>query len=608
MNRKLFKFSATSIANFVKNDPIVDFLDILKKEGATINNDLSINYSQTTSATITDKKRKRSESIDEPTTTTRQPSAFDYIMEFGNEFEKNIITDIKQQMADTNELGLIHEIAKSNEIKQYSQTVKALKSNKYSIITGAVLHNKFNNSYGYPDLIVTGSWLQKYIKQLLVSVFPQQYYIIDIKSSTIPLVAGNTRIGASTLFDSYKMQVFVYTDAMNAMLKNKQATTIGFILGKRYKYTQQRQTLYENSPFANIGIIDFTEKNYNKLVNDAIAFKNNLLTDWQNIKLLPIDTTIMPNMKNRFDKCYHGMKYKIAEANKDITLLWNCGHKQRKLAMERGITRYDDKQLTANILGFNEDGNIYPILSKMIEINKATESNIQSTINLSKNNNHNCWQTVMPNEWFVDFETYDSETTYDEANDFNDSLNVRNLYLIGLYGGNNEYICYLLKNEHVVLPNRFPAHFTIIYCENEKEMLEKFIIRCAGISRLIHWSTAETVIFNRKIREHGLTYTFSTIHWFDLLEVFKHREHPIIIKDCFTFGLKDVVRKLNKHGHIDLSWSDLDDGLLSAFWAKDIYIHKKDEDSRLAKLVHYNFTDCLALYIVLQFIRERVVA
>ena len=97
------------------------------------------------------------------------------------------------------------------------------------------------------------------------------------------------------------------------------------------------------------------------------------------------------------------------------------------------------------------------------------------------------------------------------------------------------------------------------------------------------------------------------MNWYDLLDVFKHRENPIIIKECFGFGLKEVITKLNEYDFIDIRWDKLNDGLLSMFIAADIYNNKYDKkisNEKMKELVEYNEIDCKTLQILLKFIRE----
>ena len=96
--------------------------------------------------------------------------------------------------------------------------------------------------------------------------------------------------------------------------------------------------------------------------------------------------------------------------------------------------------------------------------------------------------------------------------------------------------------------------------------------------------------------------------WFDLMEVFKHSKYPITIKNCFSFSLKEITKAMHSHKMIDLMWSDLDDGLLSAFIAKDIYKNLNHNNNlnndNMQDIVEYNYIDCKALYLILIYIRH----
>ncbi|AYV80235.1 MAG: DnaQ-like or DEDD 3'-5' exonuclease, partial [Gaeavirus sp.] len=106
--------------------------------------------------------------------------------------------------------------------------------------------------------------------------------------------------------------------------------------------------------------------------------------------------------------------------------------------------------------------------------------------------------------------------------------------------------------------------------------------------------------------------------WFDLMEVFKNPEHPIIIKNCFSFSLKEIVKNMHNHNMIKTVWAELDDALLSAFIARDIYEHNtktktKSKDNtntntntntNMQEIIEYNFIDCKVLQEILSYIRK----
>jgi hypothetical protein len=73
-------------------------------------------------------------------------------------------------------------------------------------------------------------------------------------------------------------------------------------------------------------------------------------------------------MKNKYDKGYKKIKEEIAFNNKEITSLYHCGIKNRNLAWEQGIKKYDDKNLNAEILGFKNKTKKNNILNKMLNL------------------------------------------------------------------------------------------------------------------------------------------------------------------------------------------------------------------------------------------------
>ena len=191
----------------------------------------------------------------------------------------------------------------------------------------------------------------------------------------------------------------------------------------------------------------------------------------------------------------------------------------------------------------------------------------------------------------------------------NDFLNDNNEYNFNDDGFSNEiWDNYILNNKLEKIENPFD----IILCDNEDDLINNFLdyitLYDFNKTRLIHWSIAEPLLFQKKCK--------IKLPWFDLLTVFKFPEYPIVIKDCHGFGIKKIVNSLNKHGLISLKWNDLDDGLLSAFIAKDIYENKNydnnnnndDNDEKsyqtIINLIDYNKIDCLALHVLIDFIRN----
>ena len=175
--------SATRISNYIKNDMIIDYLDLLCEKNLTINDELRITN-----------KRKNSfenEENEDFVNLKKKKSSFDYIVESGYNFEYDIIDKIKFLMTEKNELKKLIEINELDIYLNCTQTVKIILENNHNIILGSVLINNKNNTWGKPDLIVRGDWINKYIMDNLIMIDHKKWYIIDIKSSTINLILSS---------------------------------------------------------------------------------------------------------------------------------------------------------------------------------------------------------------------------------------------------------------------------------------------------------------------------------------------------------------------------------------------------------------------------------
>ncbi len=621
--RKGALVAATRIGNFIKNDMIIDYLDLINENKLTLDANLEL-------------KRKRSSSSgDIDFVNKKKKSSLDYIFESGYVFENDIINQIENMMFNNNEKNKIANITEKNIDLNYSQTINTIVENKHSIILGGVLINDKNNTWGKPDIIVKGEWIQKYIANTIEQLCLNKWYIIDIKSSTINLINKGEEMSSKLLYNVYKSQIYIYTQALNESLKKINIDNnvhYGFILGKKYKYIVNKNTITKK-PFEYLGIVNFNKDLSNgncweKTITDALNWHNDLKNNWTNFKLNPINKDeLYPNMKNSYDKNWHSIKKDIAYKNKEITLLWNCGIANRKLAWDNGIKNYSDPKLNSQILGFN--GNAKEIIiDSMLNLLHSDNKFI-----LNKSNNLMGWQQKSQWEFFIDFETYNNDAIYDEESDWNNSFNNQVIYMIGLsyFDSSNNLIhksflleyknCHQLSNEFVSNTNFDNVKYNdCIFCTSEIDMINKFynfiikfkpeqtdIEMFKKNTRLYHWSGAEQIIFNKKIQEYNLDVKKFNLNWFDLLKVFKHDKYPIVIKECFGFGLKEIIKKLNNYGLINLSWSDLDDGLLSSFIARDIYtgINLKHNND-MYFIIEYNYIDCKALHLLLEWMRKEV--
>lgn len=636
--------SPTRMSNSIKNDKILDYFDLLDSNGLEVSKNLTIV-----------KKRSRSEDSQlDSQPKKKKKTSFDYIVEAGYLFEYDIIDKIKQMMKNNKQSKKLIEINEKDVNLNAMKTIQVIKRNYHNIILGSVVINSTNNTGGKPDLIVKGCWLKKYIRENISSINVNKWYIIDIKSSTIQLINGGEDISSKLLYSLYKSQVYVYTQALNQSLKDYGITNdvnVGFILGKKYKYVQNKIQITKNS-FDSLGVIDFEKEkdkgeDLNMKINSAINWLEDLKTNWKDFILNPINRNeLYPNMKNPYNKNWYAVKKNVAEFNKEITCLWYCGLPNREKAWNMGIKSYMDPRLTPEILGFDKFTTKYNIIDQMLKILHNDTTNYILNIK----NNFMDWQNKVKWEFFVDFETYNYDNiSLDEANEWED-----------IYTGNQKiYMCgiswidpntlQLIHKSFVVkylnsqnLKEEFEKFYEFakvdneieymgeeklqvkwddyIECVDELDLMKKIVDFVNSFkpgtmskkeyfkqTRLIHWSGAEPILFNKKIAEYQLDLDEYKLNWYDLLKVFKHPQYPIIIKECFGFGLKAVVRKLNELCEIDITWPELDDGLLSSFIARDIYLSKCEEhDKQMYEIVKYNWIDCKAMWVLIEWMRNCV--
>lgn len=660
--------SATELFNYIKNDRILDYFDLLNSKGYTINDNLKISKKRTRSFDNSDvldnmDNMNNTDNIINITNSNdldelkiqnnimsnnnypnkKRKSSQDYIFEGGYLFEYEIVGKIKQMMKNANQEKKLIEIDERDRYLNAIKTIQIIKKNSHTIILGSVVINSSNNTWGKPDLIVKGSWIRKYIEKNFDLVDTAKWYIIDIKSSSIQLVSGGEDIGSKLLYSCYKSQVYIYTCALNQSLKDYGITNdvkIGFIMGKKYKFVQNKIQIIKNS-FDTLGIINFDkEKNkgndLNLITNSGIQWLDYLKKNWKDFTINPINKNeLYPNMTNVYNKNWSGIKKKIAEANKEITLLWSCGLTNREKAWKQKIKSYADPKLTPEILGFDKSNSKYNIIDKMLKLLHDEENNFI----LDSRNNLMDWQNKYQWEFFVDFETYNyDDIIWDDVNDWDNIYNgCQKIYMCGISWIDSETSKLVHKSFVIKYSNNFSnlkkefekstntnsmdvQWSDYIECVDELDLIKQiknFInsfkpidMDCAEYftnTRLIHWSGAEPILYNKKITEYGLDLNEYKLNWYDLLNVFKHSEYPIILKECFGFGLKVIVKKLNQYKQIDIVWPELDDGFLSSLIARDIYLNNMDDsDKQMLGIIHYNWIDCKATWEVLEWMRKIV--
>lgn len=519
--------NATDVKNYILNDPILDWLNIYGDyHERDANGDFNCYV------------------------INKEIEFINYII------ENNIIKNF------SNEVSIIAHKNEKFSIEKYYQTIGEMIKGTPIIIQG-LLHNKINNTYAIPNIIIRVDYLKKIIPiDFFQNDFSKKtdinydYRVVNIKNISFELKDDNM-IKNNPNVSIAKAEAIICNEALNPILGH--IPQYVYLIGKKYKCD-------------NIGVIDILNNDYyfiNK-VHDAINWLKELKDSGKNWNIMePERKELYPNMSNTFDYPWHNFKKYLAMKNDEITLLWNCGVKERNLSHLHGIFSWKDINL--DVIGFKNNKRL--ILNNILKVNKNKNRKIinDKIVKLEKSRL----------KFFVDFETINN----------NDDIII---YMIGIGWNHPKTGKWNFKN---FLVNR-------VDFENEKIILFKWMDYMNDIKNyfniynvnVYHWSKAEVSISNKVFKRHNIN---EIIDWYDLLDFFKNNH--IAIKGAFNYGLKTIAGALYENNYIKTKWEDNLDGISSMIVAIECEnICKKNggilgEVPQMTSIVKYNEIDCKVL-------------
>jgi uncharacterized protein YprB with RNaseH-like and TPR domain len=472
------------------------------------------------------------------------------VFQFGNSFEERILEQITERGFET--YVFPNEINRIMQMSTFYSTLAVLKSNKYDIIFHPVVRHLEQKIWGCPDLIVRGRCLKELFVHVDEPVDDETYYIIDIKCSKLHLTSDKRYMTNSILNKGYKSQIYVYVECLNAMLHTK--TPVGFLLGNGYMTTNETS----DNPFERPATVHFKEHDLwveDKMI-DAMEWHNLLNDSYKEWSLDPPSVPeLYPNMNNPYDTEYRPFKMELAKRIGEITLLWNCGVEHRKNAFRHGIQSYKDERLTASLLGFKEGGKKESIVNALLHAS--------SLFTIPTNNNVYEWRTDT-------FAFLDIETCYGPDKEMY-------VYLIGMiYQG--EYMTFVMNE---------------LTKEEETRVLSELssYVKNHNIQKILHWGHYERTLLRKRNMDLPL---------FNMLDIFKCHEYPIVIQGIQRFSIKEVARVLSEHGLLEYKETGVKDGRESMKMAQRMY----EEGGKPSKeLIEYNKQDCEWMERILELLR-----
>jgi len=539
------------------------------------------------------------------------------IMNQGVKFERKVIDLIVEKVGDDNFVNIGGDI-NPRSYEKYLKTVQSIKSGVPVIYQG-ILRNYENRTYGIPDLLIRQDYLDKIItsppknnKSVKSSKTTKNdnkgYVVVDIKFKTLHFKSDGMHLRNDGPMKAYKAQLCVYNDALNTLQQQKQNSA--YLLGWKWKYTRKCTDHSGDNCFDKLGRINYEgpDKEFAEKTLKAIEWIRNVRQNghkWDLTKLpLPCEE-LYPNMCNRYDYPYHKEKLEFAEKIRDISLIWKCGPKQRKIAHSNGIYSWTHPACDPEALGVGGEFTS-GIIKRILEANHnpSTEGNI---VPKYITNNFGNWKNKQKLELFVDFEMTCSVFTEFDDLPYADGESIIFMIGVGYIQPDGTWI----YRDFTV--NSLTADEELTICCEFIEYIQN-LMNEYGCDEppIFHWSHAEPSAWNRAMQRHsGDSYSWPDFESVDLLKVF-HME-PLGIKGCLDYSLKSVAKIFHKYGYIKTIW----DGKSSCADGADVAVgaYKIDKEVQqngtlftdhplTEEIIKYNEIDCKVLQEIITYLRE----
>lgn len=609
--------SATSTYNYMMKDPLLDWLK---------HHYNSLVHKHRTYRRVVNKCLKESKSSYNFTA---------YIMEQGVAFEKKVMKLIIKKFGSERVAEIHGELAPRDPIK-VKETLDAMRKG-IPIIHSGVLHNPQNKTFGIPDLLIRSDWLNFIVDDvplahnLEIKSAPKladgpevdqsgeekpvlrkkwHYRVVDIKFTGLLLRADAIHLLNSVSFPAYKAQLLIYNWALGYMQGYTPDQV--YILGRRWKYTSKGETYTGNACFDKLGIIDYStsDEEYIEQTENALKWlrevRSDEAADWDILNYPLKRWELYPNMCNAHDYPWHAVKENIADQTKELTNLWMVGPRNRKLALQEGISQWTDKDCTPEVLGITGE-RTSKILDAIIKINRSDKQKISPKY---ISNNIGSWKQSDTIEFFVDFETCNGVVSSIKRLPAANTKTI--VFMIGV-GYIDPITKQWIYRDFTVNRLTFEEEARIC-CEFSDFILSKSKEHRVKQPRCIHWAQAEDVMWTDAVERHNPisdSWKSWMWNWLDLLVVFK--EEPIVINGCMSFGLKDVASAMKKHGFIKTSWNKKSvcvDGQSAMIAARKAHNAARDAHTSMKKIpvmkqiIKYNEVDVKVLYEIITYLRK----
>jgi hypothetical protein len=505
------------------------------------------------------------------------------IFEKGNEYETKLVNEICSKFNNHIIIGNSYD---AKQYKNYAKTCKAIKD-KIPIIFQATLWNYNNMTFGCADMLINSNFINNVFPDI-DNKFDNGYQVFDFKWSKIQMLANSDMLYNTGLMKVYKSQMKIYVDALNNIQSNK--ITKAYIIAReiyREKITnkEKRITTYKQDNLENIrklGIIDYELEDIDNEIINAIKWLKFVKINDKLEHDPPNDIRLYPNMKNQYDNGYQKIKYELAEKNKEITLLYNVNIENRNLAIQNGITKYDDIGLNSNVLGIT--GKKRKIIDDIIDINRQDIKKIKCN-NLT---NYGNWRNAKT-RIYLDIETINN-VVYELG------INKTNyIFMIGLGIVENnkwDFKCFITDSIDIVQEKDI-----ILKVEQEiKLIIDRQIKGLSEEIPIFHWGNFENYTLKPLMNIKNIT-NKTAVNFYDMNKWFLQDE--IFIKDALNYKLKTIINALIKNNLLNITLPKINNGSCAMDQAYKYYMNRNGQTSDndiMNNIREYNELDCRAMF------------
>jgi len=564
-----------------------------------------------------------------------------YIKNKGIEFETCVIELIKKKIPTQDFVTICHNMDQyhQNILKYEKKTIEEINKGTPFIYQAVLLNRtgKLKGSYGMPDLLVRSDHLSKILTKEIIfdgDIYRKapklsgsyHYVVVDIKFSTLELCYDGRRIRNSGYFPAYKCQLYIYNHALGNIQGYEPPSA--YILGRKYRFTIMNNVHRGNNCFDSIGHIEYDgwDKEFINKTIKAIKWIKNLRENGNKWKLFPKPSVkeLYPNMCNMLDTKWSEFKHSYARKIGEISLLWNCGVKHRRIAHKNKIFHIHDKKCDASNLGIN--GLIQgPLLNSIIRINKKKyfDSMLDRISIFTEKGDPDTELMINPHVRIsVDFETIGN--VFDDFKQLPYASDINYLFMIGVgYKIGSDPVKYKM---FILSELSINAEFQLIYQFYSfiKEIIDNNVKEGDLIPPLCHYGHFEKSLFNtlcaKLKREIGIDVHADLdkirgyIEWFDLAKYMKNNH--FVVNGCYKFGLKELAGQLGNLGLIKTKWPKSnnsqikpDKGITAMIMAYNAYHEvgiQINQNPIMQSIMEYNKVDCLVIHEIMDIIGQKI--